>query len=95
MPGVGIITVATLDQWHVKTTDLTELDVIHASEGQTLDITIPALPSVTLTGNVRSIAMEPTTYHSDVVYAAILDLDESHNAQLRWGMTAEVAVVRP
>ena len=54
--GQPVITVADNTQWVVKTTDLTEIDVVKIKEGQPVTVTLDALPGVELNGNVFSIS---------------------------------------
>ena len=46
--GQPVITIADNSQWVVKTTDLTEIDVVNVKEGQPVTVTLDALPGVEL-----------------------------------------------
>jgi multidrug resistance efflux pump len=87
--GTPVLTVADLSSWVVKTTDLTEIDVVNLSEGQTVDITLDAIPNVTLKGNVLSISNNYTEKQGDIVYQVSVLLTDN-NPAIRWGMTAQV-----
>ena len=87
--GTPVITVADLSSWVVKTTDLTEIDVVNLSEGQAVDLTLDALPNVTLKGNILSIAQNYTEKQGDIVYKVTVLLTDN-NPSIRWGMTAQV-----
>ena len=76
----------------VKTTDLTELDVINISEGQTVTVTLDAMPESPLTGTVLSIGQTFSESQGDVVYEVTIALTETDPA-MRWGMTAVVKFV--
>jgi HlyD family secretion protein len=83
------VTVADFSAWVVKTTDVTEIDVVHLSEGQPVTITFDAFPDVEFQGSVLSIGQTYTQNQGDVVYevaALLVDTKPS----LRWGMTAAV-----
>jgi multidrug resistance efflux pump len=87
--GTPVLTVADLSSWVVKTTDLTEIDVVNLSEGQPVDITLDAIPNVTLKGNVLSISNNYTEKQGDIVYQVSVLLTDN-NPAIRWGMTAQV-----
>jgi len=87
--GTPVLTVADLSSWVVKTTDLTEIDVVNLSEGQAVDLTLDALPNVTLKGNILSIAQNYTEKQGDIVYKVTVLLTDN-NPSIRWGMTAQV-----
>jgi multidrug resistance efflux pump len=87
--GDPVITVADNSQWVVKTTDLTEIDVVDVKEGQPVIVTLDALPDVELKGNVFSISQNFSENQGDVVYEVTVLLTDS-NPAMRWGMTAEV-----
>jgi multidrug resistance efflux pump len=87
--GSPVITVADPSQWLVKTTDLTEIDVVNVKEGQPVVVTLDALPDVELKGNVFSVSQNFSENQGDVVYEVTILLTDSDPA-MRWGMTAEV-----
>ena len=87
--GQPVITVADYTQWVVKTTDLTEIDVVKISEGQPVTVTLDALPDVELNGNVLSISNNYSENQGDVVYEVTVLLTDQDPA-MRWGMTAVV-----
>ena len=88
-PGQVAASVADFSGWIVKTTDLTELDVVNISEGQAVSITLDALPNETLDGKVRLIGQNYSEKQGDVVYEVTVELTESL-PNMRWGMTAVV-----
>jgi multidrug resistance efflux pump len=83
------VTVADFSNWIIRTTDLTELDVVTVKEGQATKITLDALPGVTLNGEIQSIGQTFEEKQGDVVYAVTVALKEGH-PDMRWGMTAIV-----
>lgn len=87
--GQPVITVADNTQWVVKTTDLTEIDVVKIKEGQPVTVTLDALPGVELNGNVLSISNNYSENQGDVVYEVTVLLTDQDPA-MRWGMTAVV-----
>jgi multidrug resistance efflux pump len=91
--GQPVITVADNSQWIVKTTDLTEIDVVKIKEGQPVTVTLDALPGVELKGNVFSISQNFSENQGDVVYEVTILLTDADPA-MRWGMTAVVKFVK-
>jgi multidrug efflux pump subunit AcrA (membrane-fusion protein) len=91
-PGQPVVTMATLGQLQAKTKDLTELDVVRVEVGQTVVVTIDALPGEEFQGTVSEIALQPGDYRGDVVYTVTVDLLDVEGSPLRWGMTALVEI---
>ena len=87
--GEPAVTVADFSQWLVKTTDLTEIDVVALQEGQPVTVTLDAIPDAELTGEILSIGQTFSENQGDIVYDVTILLTESHPA-MRWGMTAAV-----
>ena len=81
--------IADFSEFHVETSDLTELEVVKISEAQAVEVSPDALPELVLDGSVESIGQSFTTQAGDIVYAVNIRLDELDPA-LRWGMTVEV-----
>jgi HlyD family secretion protein len=88
--GQPAVTVADFSQWLVKTTDLTEIDVVNLKEGQLVTVSLDALPDAELKGTIQSIGQTYAENQGDVVYEVIILLTDTHPA-MRWGMTAAVA----
>ncbi len=87
--GQPVVTIADTSRWVVKTTDLTEIDVVELEEGQPVTVTLDAIPGVSLKGNIESIAQNFSRNQGDVVYEVTVLLTES-KPSMRWGMTAAV-----
>jgi multidrug resistance efflux pump len=88
-PGQVAVSVADFSGWIVKTTDLTELDVVDISEGQAASITLDAIPLEILDGKAKLIGQNYSEKQGDVVYEVTVELTESV-PNMRWGMTAVV-----
>jgi multidrug efflux pump subunit AcrA (membrane-fusion protein) len=88
-PGQVAASVADFSGWIIKTTDLTELDVVNITEGQAVLIALDALPEETLNGKVQRIGQNYSEQQGDVVYEVTVELTESL-PNMRWGMTAVV-----
>jgi multidrug resistance efflux pump len=85
----SVVTIADTSKWLVKTSDLTEIDVVNIEEGQPVTIKLDAIPGKEFKGNVLSISQNFSENQGDVVYEVsilLTDLDPS----MRWGMTAVV-----
>jgi HlyD family secretion protein len=67
-PQTWAVALVDASQWYVDTSDLTEMDVVKVSVGQSVKITADALPGVTMTGEVESIGAAPQFQGGDVVY---------------------------
>ncbi|HEX5809006.1 MAG TPA: HlyD family efflux transporter periplasmic adaptor subunit, partial [Anaerolineales bacterium] len=74
------VTVADFSEWLIKTTDLTEIDVVELSEGQPVTITLDALPGEELNGTIQSIGQTYAENQGDVVYDVTIRLTETHPA---------------
>ena len=83
------VTIADFSTWLIKTTDLTELDVVTIEQGQAATITLDAIPDATLNGKIESISQTFEEKQGDVVYEVTVALTDEH-PDLRWGMTAIV-----
>ncbi len=87
--GTTLLTVADLSSWVIKTTNLTEIDVVNVKEGALATLTLDALPGVTLRGKVLSVARNYTERQGDIVYEVTVLISDK-NSSLRWGMTSQV-----
>ena len=88
-PGQVAASLADFSGWIIKTTDLTELDVVSISEGQAVLIALDALPEETINGKVQTIGQNYSEKQGDVVYEVTVQLTEALE-NMRWGMTAVV-----
>ncbi len=87
--GTPVVTMADFSSWVVKTTDLTEIDVVNLKEGQPVTLTLDAIPETTLKGYVLSIGQNFSEKQGDIVYKVTVLLTDQQPA-MRWGMTAQV-----
>jgi len=83
------VTIANTSSWLVVTTDVTEIDVVNLKEGQSVAVTLDALPNVKLKGKVLSIGQNYSKNQGDIVYEVKVLLTDIDPA-MRWGMTAAV-----
>ncbi len=87
--GTPVVTVADFSSWVVKTTDLTEIDVVNIKEGEPVTLTLDAIPGTTLKGYVLSIGQNYSEKQGDIVYEVTVLLTDQQPA-MRWGMTAKL-----
>ena len=87
-PGSALLTLATLDALHIRTTNLTELDIAQVTEGQSVLVTFDAMPDQAFPGHVTRIDRQGEDYLGDVVYPVFIELD-AMPAWVKWGMTAK------
>jgi multidrug resistance efflux pump len=92
-PNQVVATIADFSGWIVKTTDLTEIDVVSLKQGQPATVVLDALPDSPLKGEVTSIGQTYAEVQGDVVYTVTVHLSDT-NPQMRWGMTADVKFPR-
>ena len=88
-PGTWAFVLADLNQWYVRTSDLTELEVVQIENGQIVKIVPDSLPDVVLSGTVQEISDVFRTETGDILYDVLIRLDD-FDPRLRWGMTVEV-----
>ena len=87
--GSVAVTLADFSSWLVKTTDLTEIDVVQLVKGAPVTITLDAIPDTTFKGTIQSIGQTYAENQGDVVYEVSILLKDT-NPSMRWGMTASV-----
>ncbi|HEY84025.1 MAG TPA: HlyD family efflux transporter periplasmic adaptor subunit [Chloroflexi bacterium] len=91
-PGVPVVNLADLSTWQLETDDLTELDVVKVTAGQSVDVKFDALPGETFKATVKQIKPRSQTKAGDVTYTVVIELDDASDSRLRWGMTAFVEI---
>ena len=85
-PGIPILQIGDLDRLRVETTNLSEIDAARLHSQDVADITIDALPNVTVSGRILWVGSKSAA-SSGVNYTTVILLD-SVPTGLRWGMTA-------
>ena len=83
-----MLVLSDLNNLHIETTDLSELDVVNVKNGQPVTVMIKAL-NTSVPGKVLDIATEADKLGGDVVYKTTITLNEAP-AGLRAGMSADV-----
>lgn len=83
-----IVSLADFSEWTVETTDVTELEVVNLSLGQTVSLIPDALPDLELTGTVTEISQAFTQSGGDILYTVRVRVNGT-DPRLKWGMTVE------
>lgn len=91
-PNRPAVVISNSDGWLVETTDLKEQDVVALAVGFPAEVFVDALPDETLTGTVTDISPISRVVDGDVTYVVTVQLDDTGDLPLRWGMTANVAI---
>lgn len=88
---IPVVQLADLSEWRVETDDLTEINVVYVQVGDSVSISIDALPELELTGTVERIKPLGENKQGDITYTATIIPDGSDD-RLRWNMTASVII---
>lgn len=89
--GTPAIIVADLSRWKVESSDLDEINLPNLEVGQSVRLSLEALPELDLSGTVENIDRYYFESDGDIYYAVDIDLEASDPA-LRWGMTVQIDV---
>ena len=85
--GTPVARLADQSEWHVETDDLTETDVVQVAVGQPVKVTVDAIPDQEFDGVVTEVAPRSETKRGDVTYTVTIELTDSDDLLVRWGMT--------
>lgn len=88
----AVLTLATLDDLQLETTDLSERDIPGVAIGTPVDIFVAA-SNESFTGKVIGISPRADTVGGDVVFKVTIAFDRQPD-NLLWGMTAEVNIAQ-
>jgi RND family efflux transporter MFP subunit len=88
--GQVVLTLATLDQFQIETTDLSERDITNVHLGDSANVSFDAL-NININGSVIGISPIANSVGGDIVFKVTIALDEQPRGLL-WGMTAEVTI---
>jgi multidrug resistance efflux pump len=91
-PGVPVVSMSDGSDWYVETDDLTEIDVVQVSVGQSVRVTVDAIPDREFSGVVVDIAPRSEIKRGDVTYTVTIRLLDMDDAPMRWGLTAFVDI---
>jgi HlyD family secretion protein len=88
--GSQFLVLSDIDQLQVVAL-FNESDAASLTEGQTVDVTLDALPDLTLSGKVASVAPSGTAVSGVISYYVTVNLDDS-DPRLKAGQTATVSI---
>jgi RND family efflux transporter MFP subunit len=88
-----VVTLASLDDLQLETTDLSERDIAKVKIGAPVNILVEAL-NETYTGKVVGISPKANIVSGDTVFKVTIAFDEQPR-DLLWGMTTEVTINEP
>lgn len=88
-PSLPVIQLADDTAWEIRTSDLTELDVVGITEGKRVLLSFDALPDLELNGTVDRVRPIGQDNRGDTVYTVVVT-PERQDARLLWNMTAVV-----
>ena len=88
-PELLALSIADFSQWVVYTDNLTEIEVTELEVGQSVEITLDALPDTALTGKITHINSRYEEKRGEITYTVTILLTET-DPRMRWGMTAAV-----
>jgi multidrug efflux pump subunit AcrA (membrane-fusion protein) len=83
------VKMADVSAWYVETSDLTELEVVKISQGQSASILADALPDAPMTGVVETISQAFTMQGGDILYKVKIKTNDV-DPRVLWGMTVEI-----
>lgn len=93
-PGVPLVTLADLEMWEVRTTDLIENDVAFLSTGLPALVTLDAFPGREFEGTLEQVALWSEDTRGSVTYEVVVSFDPGR-VPVRWGMTAFIEIEVP
>lgn len=91
--GSTVVSLVDPTNWIVKTTDVSELEIVKIGVGQQVVITPDALTETVLRGLVSEIEQSPTIQGGDVFYTVEIQVEDVPPLIL-WGMTVELEFER-
>jgi HlyD family secretion protein len=92
-PGQQAVQIGDQGKLQVETTDLAEVDVAKVAAGQSVNVSVDAFPGKVFNGTVLRVAQAANEKSGKKVFKVVIDLPDTANSGLRWGMTANVEIV--
>ena len=87
--GTPVMVVADISSWIVKTDNLSETQVAGVKVGDQVEVTLDALPGLSLSGEVTHINARYEEKRGDTTFTVTIRVNES-DPEMRWGMTAAI-----
>jgi multidrug resistance efflux pump len=89
--GQNIVILADLNQWIIETENLEEVWVPQVTNGQSAQLSIWALPDLSLRAAIEKINLFYQEEDGDITYTARLSVD-GDDPRLAWGMTVDIVL---
>lgn len=83
------VSIADTAFWIIETSDITELEVVKITAGQSVTFTADALSDVSMNGVVTEISQSSFLQSGDVIYTVRIQAEDV-DPRLKWGMTVEI-----
>lgn len=91
-PGAPAISIVNEDAFHI-TVNVDEIDIDRIAVGQSVDITLDALPDVVVEGEIAEIAPTSANTGGVVTYIVTINIQPREDVALRAGMSANASIV--
>ena len=91
--GSTVGAVADYSYWIIKTDNLSEVDVVNLKEGQSVEVSLDALPGSVFKGQITNIDSRYVENRGDITYTVTIKLVDT-DPRMRWGMTAAVKFLK-
>jgi multidrug efflux pump subunit AcrA (membrane-fusion protein) len=91
-PGMPVVVFGDLSRLRVESDDVSDLDVARVRLGQSVNVTLDALPGKLFHGTVASISPLASESRGYKVFGVSVDLKEGIENGLRWGMDAKIEI---
>ena len=90
-PGQTVLVIADFDHWIVQCDELTQDEIVALQPDQSVQVTLDALPELSLAGTVTQIGLTYRDIRDESRFQAKIALDEAPPG-LRWGMTSRITI---
>jgi HlyD family secretion protein len=91
-PGMPVVMIGDLSRLRVESNDVSDLDVARVKIGQSVNVTLDALPGKLFHGNIASISPLASESRGYKVFGVSVNLKEGIESGLRWGMDAKIEI---
>jgi multidrug resistance efflux pump len=88
-PGQPVGSLADFLHWVIETGNLTELEVVDLQVGQSAQVSLDAMPDLSIVGEIEYIRLAAEEKRGDITYTVVIRIPQP-DAAARWGMTATV-----
>lgn len=89
--GTVLVRLADESSWEIRSDDLTELQIVRVKFGAPVVLTFDGIPGLEIPGQVKFIRPYSEKKRGDITCTVTITPDR-WNEQLRWNMTAQIAI---